>query len=114
MFFCILETVVAPVVLLINGHPDRMTFVRTMFGLVTGAVVWSMHSSALHWLRTYFFIGFVTRLAALYLLSTQSNVGEVRWFEQFAGGLVGLFLMMAWIAYFHLSSRVQATLGSNL
>jgi hypothetical protein len=114
MCFCVLVTIVAPISLFVNWHADRVAFVRTMFGLVTGVVVLTMRPSALNWLRSYFFIGIVTRLGALILFSAQSYVSDAHWFEQFVIHLISLFLLVAWIAYFHFSTRVNATFGSNL
>ncbi len=114
MCFCVLVTVVAPISLFVNWQPDRLAFVRTMFGLVTGVMVLSIRPSALNWLRSYFVIGFVTRTAALILFSTQSSVSDAHWFVQFVAYLISLFLLVAWIAYFHFSVRVNATFGSNL
>jgi hypothetical protein len=114
MFFCIVVTVAAPLVLFIDWHADLMAFVRTMFGLVTGVMVWSVRPSALSWLRGYFAIAIVTRIGALILFSTSSYASSSLWFEQFTGHLIALFVTMAWIAYFLFSARVKATLGSNL
>jgi hypothetical protein len=114
MFFCVLITVVAPLLLFIDWHADRLSFVRTMFGLVTGIMVWSIRPTALNWLRGYFVIGIVTRVAALILISTKANVNDGHWFEHFANQCMGLFILTAWIAYFNFSARVKATFGSNL
>jgi hypothetical protein len=114
MCFCVLITVVAPLILFVDWHADRMVFVRTMFGMVTGIMLWSVRPTALNWLRGYFVIGIVTRIAALIFISFQAYANDGLWFEHFANQCLGLFGLIAWIAYFNYSARVKATFGSNL
>lgn len=77
-------------------------------------MVWSVRPTALKWLRGYFVVGIVTRLASLILFSTTIYVSEAHWFEHFVNEVIGLFGIIAWLAYFHFSDRVKATFGSNL
>ena len=114
MCFCILVTIVAPIRLFVDWHADSLVFVRTMLGLVTGIMVWSIQPTAMNWLRSYFLIGIVTRIAALILISTKAYLNDGHWFEHFIAQCIGLFVLIAWIAYFNFSARVKATLGSNL
>ena len=112
--FCILITVVAPLLLFTDWHADRMVFVRTMFGVVTGIMVWSVRPTALHWLRGYFAVSVVTRIAALILIGSKAPAGGASWFEDFTRQCIGLVGLIAWFAYFNYSARVRATFGSNL
>jgi hypothetical protein len=112
MFFCLIVTVAAPLILFLDWHADRLAFVRTIFGLVTGVMVWSVRPTALGWLRSYFAIAMVTRIGALIVFGM--NYSGAYWFEQFTGHLIALVITIAWIAYFLFSARVKATFGSNL
>lgn len=114
MCFCVLLTIVGPIRLFIDWHADPFVFVRTMLGLVTGIMVWSIQPNAMNWMRGYFVIGIVTRLAALILISTKANVSDGHWLEHFTDQCLGVFGLIAWIGYFNSSARVKATFGSNL
>jgi hypothetical protein len=111
--FCILVTVAAPVAMFAGGFPGRMTFIRVIFGMVTGILVWSVRRTAMHWLRSYFVIALITRVAVMFA-ETDSSARNTLWFGSLVANALGLLFVFAWIVYFCTSRRVKLTLGANL
>ena len=111
--FCILVTVAAPVAMFAGGFPGRMTFIRVIFGMVTGILVWSVRRTAMHWLRSYFVIALITRVAVMFA-ETDSSARNTLWFGSLVANTLGLLFVFAWIVYFCTSRRVKLTLGANL
>ena len=113
LFFCILTAVISPVVLFADNSADRLVFVRVIFGMVTGVLVWSVRPSAIYWLRSYFTIAIVTRLADL-LVITHPSITESVWMDSYLRDVIGLLVSILWLVYFCVSGRVKLTLGRNL
>jgi len=99
--FCILTAIVEPVSAFAGEGPSRLELIRVVFGAVTAILVWSIRSTALSWLRSYFVIALITKLVALFRIGS-------------AGIFVSLLITAAWILYFCTSERVKFTLGANL
>lgn len=99
--FCILTAIVEPVLAFAGEGPSRLGLIRVVFGAVTAILVWSIRSTALSWLRSYFVIAIITKLVALF------RIGSV-------GIFVSLLITGAWVLYFCTSERVKFTLGANL
>jgi hypothetical protein len=101
------------VVLFADNSADRLVFVRVIFGMVTGVLVWSVRPSAIYWLRSYFTIAIVTRLADL-LVITHPSITESVWMDSYLRDVIGLLVSILWLVYFCVSGRVKLTLGRNL
>jgi hypothetical protein len=127
LFFCLILTVLAPIATIEDGSSgwlliDVLVGLKVFFGVFVAINLWSRSEYALKLLRIYFFInigsGILRFVIAAVAAVSYAYAGETG----VVGGamirliayLVGLAILVAWLAYFQNSKRVKATYGSNL
>jgi hypothetical protein len=85
-----------------------------IFGVVVGVHVWSVSKRALRLLMILFSVALCTKLLVSVLLGLDWAYGKPDVAFKLAGEMIGLFMLILWISYFHMSARVKATFGTNL
>ena len=124
LIFCLWITVfdvlmwarVLPYLRYMTANP--MLFVSlgvTVFGVVTGVMLWQQNPSAIAVLRVYFAVVALEWLMsiAMYFISYSHMPGVALWSFGFGWVRVAAFLA-GWVSYFRVSRRVRNTYGTNL
>lgn len=132
LFFCVFMTILQPAWLLsffgLARLPERYFFralfirpefllglLRVLFGIVTGALVWAEHRSAMAFVRIYYAWGVgIMLISLLSWAQVYFRSHETRSAVTLTSSAGPLASLVAGILYFSLSQRVRNTLGSNL
>lgn len=117
LFFCIVVTVVHPLVNLAEAVATPqpgvifLDLLLSAAAVTTGVSVWSKRSWAFTMVKTYFIIMIVVSVLIFIGAATETNV-EAR-VDSFVTGIRVLIWVAIWWSYFRKSKRVLATFGRN-